>query len=70
LKETEFEKVAEFLHQAVQIALKIDAAIPDGSTRKLSNFKAAMPTYAEEINALREEVVSFAGKFPIPGKVL
>jgi len=69
-RETEFEQVAEFLHQAVQITLKIDAAIPDDLTRKLSNFKAAMPKYAEEIDALREEVVSFAGKFPIPGKVL
>jgi len=69
-KETEFEQVAEFLHQALQLALKIDAAVPGGSTRKLSQFKAAMPSYAEELDALREEVVSFAGKFPIPGKVL
>lgn len=69
-KETEFEQVAEFLHQALQLALKIDTAIPGGSTRKLSQFKAAMPSYAEELDALREEVVSFAGKFPIPGKTL
>jgi len=69
-KETEFEQVAEFLHQAVQLALKIDSSLPGGSTRKLSNFKAEMPKYSREINDLREQVVSFAAKFPIPGKIL
>jgi len=69
-KEADFEQVADFLHRAVLLALEIDCPIPGGSTRKLSEFKAAMLEHSESINALRDEVVSFAGKFPIPGKIL
>jgi len=68
--ETEFEQVADFLHQALQLALNIDSSIPGGSKRKLKDFRAAMKSYGEEINALREQVVDFSGKFPMPGKVL
>jgi glycine hydroxymethyltransferase len=68
-KETDFQQVAEFLHRVVLLASEIDCSIP-GDTRKLKDFKAAMSQHSEKINALREEVVSFAGKFPIPGKIL
>jgi len=68
--ETDFEQVAEFLHEAATLALSIDSAIPEGSTRKLSDFKGALPQFQHEVDALREKVMDFAGKFPIPGKIL
>jgi len=68
--EKDFEKVTEFLHQAAQLALNIESAIPEGSTKKLSDFKSTLPEFQIEINTLREEVVNFAGSFPIPGRIL
>jgi len=68
--ETDFEHVAEFLHQAVQLTLVVDSAIAGGSTRKLKDFKVALIGFKEEINALREQVTKFAGTCPIPGNIL
>lgn len=69
--EADFEKVAEFLHEACQLALKIDAAIPaDSPTRKLKDFKLAMKGFEDEVSALRQRVEDFADGYPMPGKVL
>jgi len=69
-KEIDFEQVAEFLHQAVQLCLSINSEIPGGGIGKLKDFKEAMPQFQKEIDGLRDEVVKFAGKFSMPGKIL
>mmetsp|Transcript_27370 Transcript_27370/g.46054 ORF Transcript_27370/g.46054 Transcript_27370/m.46054 type:complete len:457 (+) Transcript_27370:80-1450(+) len=65
-KEDDFVQVAEFLHQTVQIALKIQASC---ETKKLVEYKKAMKSekFAGEISELREAVEKFAGKFYFPG---
>jgi len=68
--ESDFEEVGKFLHNAVQLTLRIDAAIPKNSTKKLSDFKVSMLQFQDEIDSLRKDVVDFAGKFPIPGRFL
>lgn len=70
-KEDDFSQVADYLHQACQLALKIDAAIPeDSKTRKLKDFKLAMKGFESEISALRKKVEDFADGYPMPGKKL
>ncbi|KAJ3261710.1 Serine hydroxymethyltransferase, cytosolic [Boothiomyces macroporosus] len=62
VKEAEAVQVAEFLHEAVQIALRIQA-----STGKLmKDFLAALPTNPEVI-ALKAKVKAFAQNLPMPG---
>ena len=65
-KEGDFEKVAEFLHQGIQLGL--DIAKASGPTTK--DFIATMENNEEfksKIKALREEVEEFSAKFPMPG---
>lgn len=65
-KEREFEKVAEYLHQGVQLGLEI--AKVSGPTTK--DFIATMENNEEfkaKIKALREDVEEFSAKFPMPG---
>lgn len=65
-KEKEFEKVAEFLHQGVQLGLEI-AKVSGPSTK---DFIATIENNVEfkaKIEALREEVEEFSAKFPMPG---
>jgi len=68
--ESDFEEVGKFLHDAVQLTLLIDAAIPRTSTKKLSDFKVSMLQFEDELDSLREDVMDFAEKFPIPGRFL
>lgn len=60
--ESDFEQIAVFLHEALQIALKIQ----DSSGPKLRDFVAHIEGNSE-IDALREKVNAFASKFPMPG---
>lgn len=62
LKEADFEQIAEFLHRAAQIALKIQAE----TGRLLKDFVAACEKN-EEIKALQKEVEAFSRSFPMPG---
>ncbi|GME83309.1 unnamed protein product [[Candida] boidinii] len=65
----EFEKVAEYMEKAVDIALKIKS-IEQGSTgrEKLIDFKKKADE-SEEIKALDKQVVEFVSKFPVPGEL-
>lgn len=58
----DFETIAVFMHEAVQIALKIQ----EESGPKLKEFCALLPT-SDEVKALRQKVNNFATKFPMPG---
>ena len=60
LVEKDFEAVADLLHEAVQLALKIQAAAP---SKKLVDFSKALEGNAE-VDALREKVTELARKYP------
>ncbi|CAM9508027.1 unnamed protein product [Phaeothamnion confervicola] len=62
MKEAEFEQIAEFLHRAVLIALKIQA----GSGKMLKQFVAALKD-DEEVKQLGADVAAFATRWPMPG---
>ena len=64
--ETHFEQIAEFIHEAIKLTIKIQ----DCSESKLiKHFLESMPKYQKEINALKENVENFAKSFPMPGFV-
>eukprot|EP00918_Siedleckia_nematoides_P099159 GHVU01217016.1.p1 GENE.GHVU01217016.1~~GHVU01217016.1.p1 ORF type:complete len:407 (-),score=86.40 GHVU01217016.1:955-2175(-) len=58
----EFSQVAEFLHEAVTIALKLQ----EQYGKKLVDFKEGMKT-SDAIPALKAKVEAFSSKFPMPG---
>jgi glycine hydroxymethyltransferase len=62
LSEVHFRQVADFLHQAVQIALKIQAET--GSSLKA--FEQAVKT-SSDVRALKIAVQTFITQFPMPG---
>lgn len=61
LKEEHFRQVADFLHQAVQHALALQAI-----TTKPKEYEAAVKA-SPEVKALREAVYAFITRFPMPG---
>lgn len=60
--ESDFEQVGVFLHEALQIAVKLQ----EKSGPKLKDFVVLLDNN-EEIGALRKKVHAFASKFPMPG---
>ena len=60
--ESDFEQIAEFLHEAILIAKKIQ----EESGPKLKDFLAKLENN-EEIAALQKRVHEFASSFPMPG---
>merc|ERR1740130_286751 len=63
-KEADFVKVAELLHEAIQLGLKIQAT----SGKMLKDFAAAIEGDAKpEVEALTAKVHAFARSFPFPG---
>jgi glycine hydroxymethyltransferase len=66
--ERDFERVAEFIDRAVQIAKDIKANTPGEA--KLKDFVAyanAEGPGREDVRALKDEVERFASAFPMPG---
>jgi glycine hydroxymethyltransferase len=61
LKEADFRQVADFLHAAVQAALKIQ-----GTTKTMKEFEAAVKI-SVEVKALKHAVQVFITRFPMPG---
>ena len=62
LKEVHFRQVADFLHRAVEIALKLQAA----SGKLLKDFDLAVKNSAE-VHQLQVDVQQFITQFPMPG---
>ncbi|KAI7871904.1 serine hydroxymethyltransferase [Spinellus fusiger] len=62
-KENDMVKVAEFLHRAVQIALKVQDQC---GSKMMKDFVNALEGN-EEIAQLKTDVVKFARSFPMPG---
>ncbi|XP_024420408.1 serine hydroxymethyltransferase, cytosolic [Desmodus rotundus] len=68
LLEKEFQKVALFIHQGIELTLQIQNDV--GVKATLKEFKeklAGDEKHLSAIRALREEVESFASLFPLPG---
>ena len=61
LKETGFEQVADFLHTAVGLALKISE-----SAKTSKEFDAAVKA-SEDVKALKLAVMKFITQYPMPG---
>jgi glycine hydroxymethyltransferase len=68
MKEEDVKIVANFLHRAVQLALKIQK---EAGSKLLKDFERAATTGdsegAKEVKALCKEVRVFAKKWPLPG---
>eukprot|EP00286_Rhodomonas_abbreviata_P029340 CAMPEP_0181301018 /NCGR_PEP_ID=MMETSP1101-20121128/7200_1 /TAXON_ID=46948 /ORGANISM="Rhodomonas abbreviata, Strain Caron Lab Isolate" /LENGTH=470 /DNA_ID=CAMNT_0023406295 /DNA_START=30 /DNA_END=1442 /DNA_ORIENTATION=+ len=62
MKEAEFRQVGDLLHEAVTIALAIQAT----SGKLLKDFEAALATNADA-KALKHKVQAFVTQFPMPG---
>ena len=63
-KEEDFVKVADFLHEALQIALK---AQEKSNSKLLKDFVLALESDAASVASLKERVTEFAHGFPMPG---
>ena len=61
--EKDFEWVAEYLHEAVQIGLKVQEK---ANSKLLKDFVTAALDYPE-IGELKVKVEAFAKQFPLPG---
>lgn len=61
-KEADFVKVAEFLHRACQIALKVQST----SGKLIKDFVSALEVHPE-VKVLKSDVEEFARSFPMPG---
>jgi glycine hydroxymethyltransferase len=60
--EEDFVKVADFLHRGVELAVQIQSK----SGKLMADFEPALKTN-EDVKKLKEEVETFAKKFPLPG---
>jgi len=60
--ESDFEQIADFLHEVLLVSLKLQEA----SGPKLKDFVAALAGN-EELKAIRKRVNAFATTFPMPG---
>merc|ERR550539_2286133 len=63
LKEPDFIKIADFLHTAVQIALKVQQAAP---SKKLVDFAKGLENNTEVVQ-LKQQVIAFATGYQMPG---
>lgn len=62
----DFERVAEFIDQAIKICKEVQGALPK-EANKLKDFKAKIASgEVEKINALREEIKQWSTTFPLP----
>jgi glycine hydroxymethyltransferase len=62
MDESDFEQIAVFLHEALQIGLKIQ----EESGPALADFVKKLGEN-EDIEVLKKKVNTFASSFPIPG---
>eukprot|EP00195_Chlamydomonas_chlamydogama_P007745 CAMPEP_0202889496 /NCGR_PEP_ID=MMETSP1392-20130828/47_1 /ASSEMBLY_ACC=CAM_ASM_000868 /TAXON_ID=225041 /ORGANISM="Chlamydomonas chlamydogama, Strain SAG 11-48b" /LENGTH=487 /DNA_ID=CAMNT_0049572835 /DNA_START=148 /DNA_END=1611 /DNA_ORIENTATION=+ len=62
LHEADFEKVAEFLHEALELCKEVQAS----SGKLLKDFVVAIEGHPK-VAAIRERVEAFAAGFPMPG---
>lgn len=68
-KEADFEKVAEYLHEGVQLGLEI-AKASGGNSLKEFTATMAKEDFDGKIKALRDEIEEYSAKYPMPGHEL
>lgn len=62
----DFERVAEFIDQAIKICKEVQGALPK-EANKLKDFKAKIASgEVEKINTLKEEIKQWSTTFPLP----
>ncbi|XP_035224136.1 serine hydroxymethyltransferase, cytosolic-like isoform X2 [Stegodyphus dumicola] len=64
--ESDIEKVANFIHKGLQLALDVKSR----SGPKLEDFKTKLakdPEFQQRLKEIKSKIVEFASKFPIPG---
>uniref|UniRef100_A0A2K5DUE3 Serine hydroxymethyltransferase n=1 Tax=Aotus nancymaae TaxID=37293 RepID=A0A2K5DUE3_AOTNA len=67
LLEKDFQKVAHFIHRGIELTLQIQSDTGVRATLKEFKERLAGDKYKGAVQALREEVESFASLFPLPG---
>uniref|UniRef100_A0A2I3LEL9 Serine hydroxymethyltransferase n=1 Tax=Papio anubis TaxID=9555 RepID=A0A2I3LEL9_PAPAN len=67
LLEKDFQKVAQFIHRGIELTLQIQSDVGVRATLKEFKERLAGDKYQGAVQALREEVESFASLFPLPG---
>uniref|UniRef100_A0A2K6Q4C0 Serine hydroxymethyltransferase n=1 Tax=Rhinopithecus roxellana TaxID=61622 RepID=A0A2K6Q4C0_RHIRO len=67
LLEKDFQKVAQFIHRGIELTLQIQSDTGVRATLKEFKERLAGDKYQGAVQALREEVESFASLFPLPG---
>ncbi|KAI2581734.1 serine hydroxymethyltransferase, cytosolic isoform X2 [Gorilla gorilla gorilla] len=67
LLEKDFQKVAHFIHRGIELTLQIQSDTGVRATLKEFKERLAGDKYQAAVQALREEVESFASLFPLPG---
>uniref|UniRef100_A0A2K6UX85 Serine hydroxymethyltransferase n=1 Tax=Saimiri boliviensis boliviensis TaxID=39432 RepID=A0A2K6UX85_SAIBB len=67
LLEKDFQKVAHFIHRGIELTLQIQSDVGVRATLKEFKERLAGDKYKGAVQALREEVESFASLFPLPG---
>lgn len=65
MKETDIEKIAEFIHRGIALTQEIQSDC--GPTLREFKEKLKEPNTVKNLAALREEVENFALQFPLPG---
>lgn len=66
--EEHFHKVAEFIHQGIELTLEIQKNMnPKATLKEFKEELAQNEKYQLKIKEIRKEVEDFAGKFPMPG---
>ena len=65
LKESDFVEVSKYIHEVIQLGLKIQLK----SGKKLKDFISCMDEYKQEIKELKSKVNSFANKFNFYNKL-
>ncbi|XP_073010657.1 serine hydroxymethyltransferase 3, chloroplastic [Typha latifolia] len=68
LKETDFRLVAEFIHEGIQIALKVKACVKGTKLKDFMTFVESREfSFKESISELEMQVRALTNQFPIPG---
>ena len=64
--EEDFKRIANYIHTCIGICKDVQAKLPK-EANKLKDFKAKVAGgEVQEINDLKKEIASWAGKFPLP----
>uniref|UniRef100_A0A5F8GBH6 Serine hydroxymethyltransferase n=1 Tax=Monodelphis domestica TaxID=13616 RepID=A0A5F8GBH6_MONDO len=68
LLEKDFHQVAQFIHEGIELALRIQRDVgPQATMKEFKEKLAGDAHYQGAVKALRDKVESFATTFPLPG---